>query len=1426
MKPLTLTTLIRSTLILTGLALATAGISARADQTKANNNTALQSGGSWVSGTAPGSNDNAIWNATVSTPADCINTLGSAVTWKGIVITNPSAAVMINGSTTLTLNNGINMGSATENLTLNCGTIDVASNETWAVASGLTLTTGSATNAGSVNSGNNIVTLAGSGTWVVGGTGDNNSLGITVSGGTVNLNKASSSGVHAVGGPGMTVNSGATARLTGTGGDQIYNGASVTINGTLDLFGNNESINGLNGSGTVTTTVSNGTPVLTLGASGNGGTFSGTIEAGASGSITLTTTATNLQSVACVTRGSGTAGPNINVNAGTLSLNGSADNSFATATVAGGATLLLAKTSTSGIHAIGSTLTVNSGGLAQITGTGGDQIYDSDDITINGTLDLNGNSEAINALNGSGTVTTTLSGGTPTLTVGGAGDSGTFSGMVQAGTNGSITLTKAGSGTQSVACVTRGNGTAGPNINVNAGTLTLNGATDNGWAAATVNSGGTLLLGKTSGSSTHAIGGGGLMVNSGGTLQLTGTGGDQIYDGASVSISGTFDLDGNSETIGSLSFSGGTLQNSAAVTGTLTDAGTLAMNGNVTVNFPNAPSGTVVILQYTGTRSGSGSFVAGSLPAGATVVDNTSAQTVSVVNGGSGGSTNTFSGVGAVIPFTSLEGEAGKLGSGASVVSLTSAPTTEYSSPQLEASGHAYVQLTNTGQSVTWTNTTTQSFTAINLRSCIPDASGGGGITSTIDLYVNGVFRQALSVNSLQNYCYEGTSYNNQTDKNPADGDPRGFWNDTHAFITGAAVAPGSTITLQKDSTNSASFYYVDVIDLEAPPAPPAQPANSLSILSYGAVSNNASVDNTAAINNCFSAAQSQGKIAWIPAGTYYISAINGGLNATGITIEGAGPWYSTIYRVTPAGNTQGIANILTSVSCIISNLSLDCNATSRANDENNGAVNSSGTNWVVNNVWIQHVTSSFWCAGVNGIAENCRTLSTWADGGNFNNVQSANGVGMNLTYSNNFVRGTGDDAMAINSVNYNVNGSTTNYYTIMSNITYANNTAIAPWGGKCMGIYGGVNDVVTNNLLQDTARYLGLGVMKFGVNGSATLSATVEGNTVLRCGGNGYNQQQQAMMIGNGGDGQGTGTVANAYCASNTIIDSLYDAVGFSTSTNIVFQRNTIINPGLDAIAVGPPDLGSSVMGTAIINSNIVTGLGAGHFALTNSASDYAAIVPTQAANYSLESNVQTENCVEGGLDVGYISNGSYTAYNSMNLNGATAFVARVASGGAGGNIQVYLDNTNGTLVGTCAVPATGGWQTWTNAYCSLSGASGTHTLYLVYTGGAGNLFNVEFFGLFAAPTLPNPLVLSGPVIVSNPKPVFLQLTPNTAAGTLTLHWSGESTDAPAQVYYTSDLTPPVTWTPMSNAPAYANGQWSVTLPVGTNSSGFYRVQ
>jgi hypothetical protein len=695
--------------------------------------------------------------------------------------------------------------------------------------------------------------------------------------------------------------------------------------------------------------------------------------------------------------------------------------------------------------------------------------------------------------------------------------------------------------------------------------------------------------------------------------------------------------------------------------------------------------------------------------------------------------------VGATTPFISFEAEAGTLGGGATTVALTNSPATQYSSPELEASGHAYVRLAGTGQYVEWTNNTGQSVTALNLRACIPDALAGGGISSTLDLYVNGVFRQAFGVNSLQNYCYEGTNYNGQIDKNPADGNPRGFWNDTHEFIAGAAVAPGDIIRFQQDAANTAAFYYLDAVDLEAPPGPLTQPANSLSILSYGAVSNNPAVDNTTNINNCFAAARSQGKIAWIPAGTYSFSAIHGGLGASGITIAGAGQWYSTLYRVSPANNSQGVANIITTTSCTLSNVALDCNASSRAGNNNNGAVNFSGTNWVVDNVWIQHVTSAFWCAGVGGMARNCRVLSVWSDGGNFNNVEGNAGIGMNLTYSNNFVRGTGDDAMAINSVNYNVYGATTTYYTMMSNIAYVNNTAVGAWGGKNMAIYGGINQLVTNNLLRDTARYIGLGVGKFGVNGSDLLSATVTGNTVLRCGGNGYSQQQQAMMIGNGGDGQNAGMVANAYCASNTIINALYSGVGFSTGTNNVFQYNSIISPAQDGIGAGIGTLGSGVVGCAIVNGNTVTGLQTGHVALTNNAAGYALVIPVAAANYSSLSGVGLEPCAEGGRDLTAIENGDWSAYTNINLAGVNTFVARVASTNSGGSIQIRLDSAAGTLLGTCQVPNTDGVQTYANAYCSLTNASGTHNLYLVYAGTGVGLFNVQFFGVLTAPIMPS---------------------------------------------------------------------------------------
>jgi uncharacterized protein (TIGR03790 family) len=128
--------------------------------------------------------------------------------------------------------------------------------------------------------------------------------------------------------------------------------------------------------------------------------------------------------------------------------------------------------------------------------------------------------------------------------------------------------------------------------------------------------------------------------------------------------------------------------------------------------------------------------------------------------------------------------------------------------------------------------------------------------------------------------------------------------------------------------------------------------------------------------------------------------------------------------------------------------------------------------------------------------------------------------------------------------------------------------------------------------------------------------------------------------------------------------------------------------------------------------------------------------ITPTPAADFSGSGGgVSTESNSEGGLDVGNISNGAFTAYSAVSLSGMSTFRARTASAGAGGNVEVHTDSPTGTLLGTCAVPVTGDWQAWTTVACALAGASGTHDVYLVYTGGGGGaLFNVEWFAFSPA--------------------------------------------------------------------------------------------
>jgi len=126
-----------------------------------------------------------------------------------------------------------------------------------------------------------------------------------------------------------------------------------------------------------------------------------------------------------------------------------------------------------------------------------------------------------------------------------------------------------------------------------------------------------------------------------------------------------------------------------------------------------------------------------------------------------------------------------------------------------------------------------------------------------------------------------------------------------------------------------------------------------------------------------------------------------------------------------------------------------------------------------------------------------------------------------------------------------------------------------------------------------------------------------------------------------------------------------------------------------------------------------------------------------TEAETISWESGVQTEATSDtgGGMDVTNIQNGDYIKVASVDFgSGATSFSARVASGGSGGSIELHLDSVTGTTIGTCAVPGTGGAQTWKTVSCSMTNATGEHDLFLRFTGGSGDLFNFNWWQ-FAGP-------------------------------------------------------------------------------------------
>jgi hypothetical protein len=130
------------------------------------------------------------------------------------------------------------------------------------------------------------------------------------------------------------------------------------------------------------------------------------------------------------------------------------------------------------------------------------------------------------------------------------------------------------------------------------------------------------------------------------------------------------------------------------------------------------------------------------------------------------------------------------------------------------------------------------------------------------------------------------------------------------------------------------------------------------------------------------------------------------------------------------------------------------------------------------------------------------------------------------------------------------------------------------------------------------------------------------------------------------------------------------------------------------------------------------------------------------QAASYTSHNQTQTQPTTDigGGSNVGWIHNGCWLGYANVDFgnNGATQFIARVASGaasGVSGLVQVALDSPNAAPLGSFAIANTGGWQSWRTVPANISTVRGTHTVYLVFSSGQpADYVNIHWF-TFSSP-------------------------------------------------------------------------------------------
>ncbi|MBN2085763.1 MAG: hypothetical protein JW748_11125 [Anaerolineales bacterium] len=473
-----------------------------------------------------------------------------------------------------------------------------------------------------------------------------------------------------------------------------------------------------------------------------------------------------------------------------------------------------------------------------------------------------------------------------------------------------------------------------------------------------------------------------------------------------------------------------------------------------------------------------------------------------------------------------------------------------------ESSGRRAVRLDATGEYVQFKSS--QVANSIVVRYVIPDTPTGIGMSASLSLYVNGVFRRKLELTSHFAWSYGGEEYSYNT---PSVGGAHHFYDEARA-LTGEIPA-NAAVRLQKDEGDSAEYYVIDLADLELVGPALEMPPGSLSITDCGAAPDDGA-DDGPAIQQCVDQARTQKKSVWIPAGTFESTSVP--INVDEVAIRGAGMWHSNLHGFYARFNCVGN-------NCRYSDFAILGETVTRVDSSpENGFNGGGGTGSSLENIWVEHTKVGYWVGPgtTNGLVIlGSRFRNLFADGVNFCNGTS------NSVVENSHFRYTGDDALA--------SWSPLSSEGVNTNNVFRYNTVQIPWRANCFALYGGADNKIEDNLCLDVVTYPGILVAQDFQSHPFSGSTGIQRNSLVRAGGPMFRQEHGALKIQ-----AKQGAIAGVLFKDIHIDSATYSGIeiqGTYEIRGIIFENIQIDGPGTWGIFIR-----SDVAGEVSFTNVIVT--------------------------------------------------------------------------------------------------------------------------------------------------------------------------------------------------------------------------------------------